>query len=274
MTGRECQGTFSGEGEKYRESTRQKGLMYQVKEILPGIALDLDDSYIRYTWQQGDTCQVAWSQIWAVPYCASPAITPFNESQTEHHMPPAPRIAAAMALIEFNWKALGSAACVDRFGRFILEYILEDVSDTWEPMMLWWEDTGNSKMTWDRRPKNAPDNPPQELTHIQDVPPEEGGRGFGTYATSVRVCESCGTQRCYLTPTRVLPCRCQEYRFNVPKYWVEGKRELLKQTLSMGDALQFGQVEDPPKVTLAWWREAHCLRTEEYLQQPSTKRMD
>ena len=33
-------------------------------------------------------------------------------------------------------------------------------------------------------------------------------------------------------------------------------------------------MEDPPKVTLAWWREAHSLRTEEYLHQPSTKRMD
>ena len=148
MTGREVQGTFSGEGERYQESTRQKGLMHQAKEILPGMALDLDDSYIRYTWQQGDMCQVAWSQIWAIPYCESPAITPFDESLIEHHMPLAPRIAAALALVEFNWKALGEAACVDRFGRFILEYILEDVFDKGEPMTLWWEDSGGLRNTW------------------------------------------------------------------------------------------------------------------------------
>ena len=167
------------------------------------MTLDLDDMYNRYTWQQGDTCQVAWSQIWAIPYCASPAITPFDESPMEHHMPLAPRIAAALALVECNWKALGDAACVDKFGRFIFEYILEDVFDKWEPMILWWEDSGSSKATWNHRPTEAPDNPPQELTHMQDMPQERGGTGFGTYTTSIRICKKCGIQICYLTQSEV-----------------------------------------------------------------------
>ena len=265
---------FSGEGERYRDSTRVRGLMHQVKEIIPGMALDLDDSHIRYTWQQEGTNQVAWSQVWAIPYCASPAITPFDESETEHYMPLAPRIAAALALIEFNWKALGTAADVEKFGRFIFEYILEDVFDGWEPLMTWWEDVGSPGEDWEQRPTRAPDNPPQELTHMQDVPPIIGGTGFGTYSPSARPCDLCGAQRCHLGPTRILPCRCQEHKFNVPRYWVEGRRAMLKHALSMGDALQFGQAEDPPKVTMAWWREAHGLRNKEYLQQPSAQRLD
>jgi len=277
ITGNEYVGKgkdFSGEGERYRDSTRTRGLMHQVKEIVPGMTLDLDDSYIRYTWQQKGTNQVAWSRVWAIPYCASPAITPFDESPKEHYMPLAPRIAAALALIEFNWKALGCASAVERFGRFILEYILEDIFDEWEPIVSWWEDTENPGADWAQRPTEAPDNPPQQLTHMQDVPPIMGGTGFGTYSSSPQKCEVCGTQRCYLSSTRILPCRCQEFRFSVPRLWVEGRRALMKQALSMGDALEFGQVEDPPKVTLAWWREAHSRRTKEYLQQSSVQRLD